>query len=327
MAIWLDCAVPSTTPSRETFAVGLVVLGVVAFSVNAGVSRMVLDAGVSPAALSGVRSVGSALLLAAVVLLFRRGHWRIPRRDWGVLTVYGIVGLSLMPLLYFEAISRIPIGLALLLEYLAPLWVALWARFVRGQVVNRLLWPALALTFVGLGIVAGAGLEGLDPIGILAGLACSVAFAIYFILGERMVERSDPIVITFWGFGISSAVWAAVGLSGATTAFWQVSAATSVPLPEALGGAAVPLSVLLLWVVALGTVVPFGAETAAMKFIPATTVSVLSTAEPIGSAIVAWWLFGEVLSVGQVLGGLVVIAGIVLALLSRPGHRLPAAIE
>lgn len=302
-------------------------LGVVAFSVNAGVSRILLDSGISAGALSGVRSVGSAVLLAVAVALFRRNLWRIPRRDWNVLVAYGVVGLSVMPLLYFEAISRIPIGLALLLEYLAPLWVALWARFVQQQPVSWLLWPALGLTTVGLAIVAGAGLAGLDPVGVAAGLACSLAFAAYFIMGEHLIQRSDPIVVTFWGFGVSAVVWTAVGFTGLTAAWWSVTPAAAVPLPAALGGGTAQALLLLLWVVALGTVVPFGAETAAMRFIPATTVSVLATAEPIGSAIVAWWLFDELLAPAQIFGGLIVIAGIVLALLSRRGRRLPAAIE
>jgi len=80
-------------------------------------------------------------------------------------------------------------------------------------------------------------------------------------------------------------------------------------------------------VILLGTVIPFGAETAAMQFIPATLVSVLATAEPIGAALVAWWLFDQSLTGSQIVGGLVVVLGIVLALLSRPNQHLPAPIE
>ncbi len=316
-----------TTASREGLAVLLVVLGVVAFSINAGVSRIALDAGVSPAVLSGVRAVGAAGFLALAVLLFRRAYWRVPQQDLGVLLIYGLVGLGIMPLFFFEAISRIPIGLALLLEYLAPLWVALWARFVRNQAVNRLLWPAVALTLLGLGIIAATGLAELDPIGVAAGLACSLAFATYFILGERLVQRSDPIVVTFWGFTISGILWTLVGLTGVVGAWWSVSLTADTQLPASLGAVIVPLGGLLLWVVLLGTVVPFGAETAAMRFIPATLVSVLATAEPIGSALVAWWLFNQTLTAAQIIGGLVVVLGIVLALLSRPDQHLPAPVE
>ena len=88
-----------------------------------------------------------------------------------------------------------------------------------------------------------------------------------------------------------------------------------------------PLGLVLLWVTALGTVVPFSAETTAMKFIPAIYVSIVATAEPVGSAIVAWWLFDQTLEAAQIIGGLIVISGIVLALLSRPGHQLPATVE
>ena len=317
----------STPIPRETLAVGLVLFGVVAFSINAGVSRIALDSGISAAVLSGVRAVGSASLLGLAVLLFRRSQWRIPKQDHGVLLIYGLVGVGIMPLFYFEAISRIPIGLALLLEFLAPVWVALWARIVRRQEVNRLLWPAVSLPVVGLAVIAGAGLGDLDPVGILAGIACSFAFATYFIFGERLVSRSDPIAVTFWGFSISGILWTVVGLTGFASAWWSISLTDDAQTPEAVGGLVVPLGLVLLWVVALGTVIPFSAETTAMKFIPAIYVSIIATAEPVGSAVVAWWLFDQTLEAGQIIGGLIVVSGIVLALLSRPGHQLPATVE
>ena len=102
---------------------------------------------------------------------------------------------------------------------------------------------------------------------------------------------------------------------------------TPITLPAALGAAVVPMAVLLLWIVSLGTVVPFASETAAMRWVPATTVSVLAMLEPVGSAAIGWWWFDERLTAVQVLGALLVLAGITMALLSRADHPTVAVVE
>lgn len=315
--------------SRTRLGYLLVLVGVVAFSVNAGVSRLVLTHGVDAWTLSELRAMGAAVLLLALILLTgRRRHMRMERALWPLLLLYGIVGLGLLQSFYFEAIARIPIGLAILIEYLAPLWVALWARFVQKQPVRATIWPALLITFIGLGIVAGAQLEGLDMIGVAYAFGASVCFAVYFLVGERLVAGHDPFVVSFWGFTIAAAGWtvAAVFVSQ-ITAPWDVDYSTPVGLPAALGAAVVPIGLLLLWVVTLGTVVPFASETAAMRWVPATVVSVIAMLEPVGSAAVGWWWFDERLNLLQVFGALLVLGGITMALLSRSEHPTPASIE
>jgi len=315
--------------SRVRLGYLLVLVGVVAFSINAGVSRLVLTNGVDAWSLSQLRAMGAAvLLLALIALTHRTSQLPMSRAHWPLLALYGIVGLGLLQSFYFEAIARIPIGLAILIEYLAPLWVALWARFVRKQPVKPILWPALALTFIGLGIVAGAQFRGLDPVGLVYAFGASACFAVYFLVGERLVADHDPFVVSFWGFVVAAAGWALASLVlPFITSPWQIDYAAPVTLPVALGAAVVPIGLLLLWVISLGTVVPFGAETAAMRWVPATVVSVIAMLEPVGSAAVGWWWFDERLTFVQVAGALLVLGGITMALLSRAEHPVPAAIE
>ena len=305
----------------------LVLVGVVAFSVNAGVSRLVLTNGIGAWTLAELRAIGAAVLLLAVILLTRR---RLPmgRTHWPALLLYGLVGLGLLQSFYFEAIARIPIGLAILIEYLAPLWVALWARFVRRQPVRRTIWPALVITFAGLAIVAGAQFQGLDPIGLAYAFGASICFAVYFLVGERLVADHDPFVVSFWGFAIAATGWiVAAAFVPQVVAPWAVDFSTPVTLPVALGAAVVPIGLLLAWVISMGTVVPFGSETAAMRWVPATVVSVIAMLEPVGSAAVGWWWFDERLTWLQMVGALLVVGGITMALLSRAEHPVPAAIE
>ncbi len=108
---------------------------------------------------------------------------------------------------------------------------------------------------------------------------------------------------------------------------WQVDYGTDVVLPAALGSAVVGIGVLLLWIVSFGTVVPFASETAAMRWVPATTVSVLAMLEPVGSAAIGWWWFDERLTVFQVFGAVLVLAGITMALLSRAEHPTVAVVD
>jgi drug/metabolite transporter (DMT)-like permease len=307
----------------------LVLLGVVCFSVNAGVSRLVLDSGIDAWTLSELRALGAAALLFALIALTGRvSRLRIPRARWRLLLLYGIVGLGLLQALYFEAIARIPLGLAILIEYLAPLWVALWVRLVVGQQVRPIIWPALAVTLVGLGIVAGSQLQGLDPVGLASAFAAGVCFAVYFLAGERLVADHDPFVVTFWGFTIAAVGWTvAAMLLPQIRPVWDIDYGAPVTLPVALGAAVVPVALLLLWIVSFGTVVPFAAGTAALQWVPATTVSVLAMLEPVGSAAVGWWWFDERLTAFQAFGAVLVLIGITMALFSRAAHPTVAAVE
>jgi drug/metabolite transporter (DMT)-like permease len=323
MADTMVPARPSEPGTHLASSYALVLLAVGCFVVNAGVSRLVLTSGVAPAELASIRAVGTTVVLLAVVLVTGRARALAIRRGEVLpLLAYGVVGTALLHMTYFAAIERLPIGIALLLEYLAPVLVALWVRVVRREPVRATLWPALGLCLVGLALVAqigGTG-PGLDPWGLAAGLAAAVCFAAYFLLGERIVRARDPLTTTFWGFAIASIVWTAV--SPAWVPLARV-AGEQTSLPEVLGGGDVPVAALLVWGVLLGTVVPFAATTAALRHLPAATVSVVAILEPVGAALLAWWWFEESLDLLQLVGVTLVLLGILLALRARRPMEAP----
>lgn len=294
-------------------------LGAVLFIVNAGVSRVVLRHGTSSLELTTIRVTGTALVLAVVAGSVRRSALRPPRGRQAVLVVaLGVVGVALLQYAYFVAIDRLTIGLALLLEYQAPVLVALWAKFVQGVRVSPRLWLGLALAVGGLALVTEVwqGLS-LDTTGVLFGLVAAVAFASYFLIGEAGVEEMDSVRVMLWGFLVAavvlnlvSPIWGA-DLSGATE---------DVSLLGSLADVRLPLGVLIAWVVVMGTLMPFGVELVALRFIPATLVTTIAMLEPIGAAALGWAWFGESMSAVAVLGCGVVVAGILLAQTSRPGH-------
>lgn len=294
---------------------GLVVGGAALFVVNAGVSRVALRAGVDPALLTSLRTTGSALLFLAFAALTDRSALRLPRgRELLMLLLLGIVGVAGVQWTYNIAIDRIPVGMALLLEYLAPVLVVLWARFVQRQQVRRTMWIAVAMTLLGLALVAQIA-DGLafDGIGMLAGLAAAVCFAVYFLVGEHGVREADPIRVVVWAFGFAALamnlvrpVWTADGLDA------------SANLLGALDAYEVPLWAVLAWIIVLGTLAPFFMELSALQYLPATVVTMVATLEPVGASALGWVWFGESLDTVQILGGLLVVAGIALAQLSRP---------
>ncbi|MGH1564042.1 EamA family transporter [Mumia sp. DW29H23] len=301
--------------SKVGLGYALVVGGACFFIVNAGVSRVVMRAGIDPALLTTLRTTGSALLFVAFALVADRSALRVPRgRELALLLLLGIVGVAGVQWTYNIAIDRIPVGMALLLEYLAPVLVVLWARFVQKQHVRRTMWLAVAMTLAGLALVAqiASGLA-FDGLGMLAGLGAAVCFACYFLVGEQGVRDTDPVRVMVWAFTFAALVMNVV------SPVWTTPDLTApANLLGALDAYEVPLWAAVAWVVVLGTLTPFFMELSALQHLPATVVTMVATLEPVGAAALGWAWFGESLDAVQVLGGLLVVAGIALAQASRP---------
>ena len=291
------------------------------FAVNGTVSKLVLTSGLSSQRLVEIRCAGAAVVLCLLALARDRRSLRTPPRELGFVVVYGVVGVAMVQWLYFVALTRIPVSLTLLIEFTAPLMVALWVRFVLGRPVRRRLWPALALVLAGLALVARvwAGLT-VDGLGLVAALAAACALAAYYVLGEHGVARRDPVSLAALSFAAAAVFWAVV-LPWWTFPFGRLAA------PIAVLGFAVPTWVLVVWVVVLGSVVPWVLVLRGLRSIGATRAGLVGTLEPVVAAGVAWVVLGEGLSPVQIAGGAVVVGGIVLAETARTAHvaEVPAA--
>jgi drug/metabolite transporter (DMT)-like permease len=306
-------------PRNPTLGLGLVVLGATLFIVNAGVSRVALRAGVDPVTLTTIRVTGTFVVLLAVAAAFRRSALRPPPGRLLVLVVaHGLVGVAALQWTYFVAIDRLPVGMALLLEYQAPILVAVWARVVQKEAVRPRAWVGLVLAVAGLAATTGIwkGLV-LDPVGIAAGLGAAVCLAAYFLIGEHGVGALDPLRVILWSFLVASV---ALNVVSPVTAFDTSVLGLEVSLLGALSEHAAPVWLLLAWIVVLGTVVPFGAELLALRHLSATTVTMIAMLEPVGVSALGWVWFAERLDTVAVIGGATVIAGIVLAQTARRTH-------
>lgn len=291
------------------FAAGL-------FVINAGVSRAIQAAGVDSMTLTTVRCTGTALVLIGV--LFARGdRLTLPssRREFAVVIGFGVTGVALVQWLYFVAIDRLPVGVALLLEFTAPVLVALFARFVYRERLRSRLWLGIGCSLGGLALVAQVwdGLV-LDTVGVLAGLAAAVSLAAYFLLGEHSVGGKAPLHVLTEAFIVAAVFW---NLIRPVTSLLSTDVGASHSLGDNLGSWHVPLWFLLAWMVILGTVAPFLAELSALRHLSATEVTLFGMLEPVGATVLGWLWFRETLNGLQVLGIALVLLGIGLAQTAR----------
>jgi drug/metabolite transporter (DMT)-like permease len=307
-----------SAPSHRnpTLGLALVVLGASLFIVNAGVSRVALRAGVDPVTLTTVRVTGTVLILVVFAALFRRSALRPPRgRLAWMLVAHGLVGVAALQWTYFVAIDRLPVGMALLLEYQAPILVAVWARVVQKEHVRGRMWLGLGLAVAGLAAATGIW-RGLafDVVGIVAGLGAAVCFAAYFLIGEHGVGLLEPLRVILWSF-LFAAV--ALNLVSPLTSLDTTLLGESASLLGRLGHLEAPVWTLLVWVIVLGTLVPFGVELAALRHLSATTVTMVAMLEPVGVLVLGWVWFHESLGTVAVVGAVAVVVGIVLAQSAR----------
>ena len=309
------------TARRPGLGYALVVIAAGLFIVNAGVSRVVLRSGIDPATLTSLRITGALAVFVLWALVLQPSALRPPRGRALVLVVaLGAIGVAALQWTYFVAVDRLPVGVALLLEYTAPVLVALWARFVRRESVRRRMWVAIVLSLAGLAAVARVwdGLT-LDALGVAAGLGAAVSFAAYFLLGETGVGALEPLRVNVWAFGGAAVL---MNLLAPVTGLGDAGARTS--LLGSLAALSTPVWVLLGWVVVLGTVAPYALELYALRHLAATVVVVVAMLEPIGAVVLGWAWFGEGLSGVQLLGCGAVLAGILLAQTARV-HPAPEA--
>ncbi len=285
------------------------------WAVNGTVSKVILASGLSSLRLAQVRSTGALVGLVLVLVVTVPSRLRVSRRELPFLAVFGICGLAFVQWFYFLAIHRLAIGIALLIEYLAPLLVALWAHFAFHEPVRRRIWVALALALSGLGLIVDVhGGGSLSGAGVGFALAAAVAYALYILLAEHALGGRDAVSLLAWGFGFAAVFWAVI------SPWWSFPggvAASHVSLLGHLAGRHLPVWSLMIWMVVLGTIVPFFLLVSALRHLPATRVGIIAMLEPIVATLVAWAWLGESLGAVQLTGASVVLTAIVLAQTAR----------
>jgi len=251
--------------------------------------------------LSAARAVVSTIIGVGYLLLRRRELLRIRGRDIPFLAVFGILGLAMVHFAYFKTISLTGVATAILLEYLAPVIVLAFSVTLLGERLTLALPAAVTLSIAGCALMVGAlGSGGLvvPREGLIWGLASAVFFAGYSLMGRYAADRFAPWTLLTYGLGFASV-------------FWLIVLGGPGPIVSLLSDWRAALAVLALAVVS--TIIPFGAFLKALGMIEATQASVTSTVEPVIAGIVAWFVFGEHLTILQLIGGALVVAAVALS--------------
>lgn len=299
--------------SRTLTGTLLVVGATLLWGVNGTVSRVCLDSGLSPARLAEIRITGAAAILLLLVAVTRRGELRMGRREILPYIAFGVVGMICVQWMYFEAIDRIPISLALIIEYLAPLMVALWVRIVWGRRLPWAAWAAIPIALAGLALalgLTGGDLGGLSGIGVLWSLGAGVAYAYYALHAETLARRRSPMAVLGLGMGVAAVVLA-VALP------WWAFPVDALGGSGAIGELTVPVWSAVAFVIVLGTVVPFTMIVAGVRRVGADGAIVTAMLEPIFAGAVAWIVLGQVLTTAQIAGGAIVLAAVTVAQVAR----------
>ncbi len=316
----------SSTRRRGLTYAGISALAFGSAGVAAKAAMTAAGPELTPLWLAQFRITGAALVLLGIVGVSR---WLRPALEKVVWTpravvavvAYGVVGFVAIQILYFVAISRMPVGVALLLEYTSPALVALWALLVQRRPQHRSLWLAIGAALIGLMLIARPW-QGfaLDTIGVGAALLAAVASASYFLIGDALKGQVPGPQLAGFGAAAGAVV---LGVTQSWSDFpWHL-----LGRPGELGGATVPVWLLLAVVVLIGTVVAYLTGIAALRRLPAPVAAVVATMEVVVAAISAWVLLGEHLSAWELTGGAVLLSGALIAQCSpsRPAAATPPA--
>ena len=285
-------------------------IAALAFSVNGIVSKLVLEAGLSPWRLAEVRSTGAFAFFLIYLLIFKRSALKFDIKALPEMLVYGIVGYAGVQFFYFVAIVRMPVSVGLIIEFTAPIWIAIFIRFFRHQIVKPLMWWGIGTALAGLLLVTEiwSGLK-LDGIGVIAAFIDAIFLAYYFVRLEATVKIRDGLSLLVYVFGFAALALAIV------QPLWSFPTeifTAQLSLEELSPGNYIVGWQLIGILIVFGSITPYLFITYGVKQIPASQASVIAMLEPVIAGGIAWIVLSEALTPLQILGGATVLVGIYL---------------
>lgn len=292
-------------------------LAAASFGTSGTLAKPLLEAGWSPVAAVTLRALVGGVILLPIALLALRGRGpALWRARWRVLAM-GVVGVACTQLAYFAAIQTIPVSTALLIEFLAPLLLVGygWAR--TGRTPHRTVLAGSALAITGLLLVIGPGaLQPVDPVGLIFAFSAAIGCACYFAIAARAGDGLPPVALAASGLlvgGILLALVGATGLLTFTATFGHLS----------MFGSSVPWWLPLLLLAVLSTAVAYAVGIAASERLGSRLASFVGLLEVAFAALFAWLLLDERLTLVQILGGALILAGITAVRAERADAPTP----
>jgi drug/metabolite transporter (DMT)-like permease len=285
---------------------GLALLSAFAFGGSGVAAKPLIDLGIDPLQVVWMRVAGAALILLPVALRSRA----LPRQRPGLVAGFGLLAITGCQALYFVAIARIPVGIAILVEFLGPALLLGWIRFVQRRHVTRAAASGVVLALAGMTCVVEvwSGLA-FDALGLLYAFGAACCQVAYFVLADHGSDADDapePITVIAHGLAVGAVVLTAVAQPW--TMDWS-----SLGHQAALGDRDVPAVLLIGWIVLVSTVVAYLTGVLAVRSLSPQVAGVVAGLEAVVATGLAWVLLAEHLGSAQVVGGALVLAGALVA--------------
>jgi drug/metabolite transporter (DMT)-like permease len=276
-----------------------ILIGTTLWGVSSVVAKSLFIIGLPPAELVQIRLTLATLALLLILLIVDRNRIIIALKDLPYFLALGFIGVAGVQFTYYYTISKIHVGPAVLIQYLSPVWIALYAfifqkePFTKGKIV------ALFLALLGCYFTVGGyrtDLLRLNRSGIVSGLISSLFFSFYALYGEKGLKKYEPWTLILYGFGFGAVL------------YWILNS----PVKLITGGYSFKIWMAFLYIAIFSTLIPFGLYFKGIERVRATRASITATWEPVVAGMTAYFVLGEVLFPLQVLGGMGVIAAIAL---------------
>lgn len=309
---------PNRSGTATLVATLACVVAAACWALNAVIAAETFGRGITPAHLAQSRVIVALVPLAAYLLVARRELLVPPRAAWLPIAAFGACIVT-VNFAYYVALERVPVGVAIALQYTAPVLILVGAALVARRAPRGAAWVAGGLTLTGAALVGGVlasltgGTVALDGIGLLAGALAALTFAGYLVTAEMAGRRgTHPVTTLFGGFVVAALLWAVI------LPLWDW------PF-QLLADPQVAVRVLSIGL--LGTLLPFGLTVAALRILSSSVAGIATTMEPVLAAALAWLLLGQQLGAAQLVGGALVVAGVLIAQLVRPEPPASAALD
>ena len=289
----------------------LMISAAMLFAFGGVAAKVLRSADMDAFRLTQIRTTGAALILITFAVLKGKSQLYARKDELKDLIIFGTVGVAAVTSFYFFAIKYLYVSVALVIEFTASIWIVLYLRFIKKKQVSPIMWWGIACAVSGQFLLSQIWTgTTLHPLGVAVAFADAFALAIYFLLADRLSQKRSSLSLMSWGIGVAAVFWALV------LPWWNFPfeyLTNTYSLEGNLSNYSAPGWALILWIIIIGTVIPYLLTVTGIRELSASTGSVIGMIEPLFAGAIAWWLLSEAFNTTQLIGCAVLLLGIYLA--------------